>query len=179
MLIESYELEIDVSTHSAEHVEYDVISHLSVDISPVFPYLNATLTRGIYTPSRPAFSWRHEGRNVGFWPRRIAVDHIHSQEEIAEVVDSLVALVNDTWERRSEIEPDAAVHERRQPLQIYKLLPRSNCKACGETSCYTFALKLAGGQVQAEDCGPLFASQEHAERRDELLALLAAKWPML
>lgn len=179
MLIDTYELEIDVSTHSADNIEYDVIAHLTVDISPVFPYLNAKLSRGIYTPSRPVFSWRHEGRNVGFWPQRIAVDHIHSQEEIAEVVDGLVALVNDVWERRSEIEPDETVHMRRQPLELYKLLPRTNCKACGDTSCHTFALKLAGGQVEAAVCAPLFSEARYAEQRAQLEALLAAKWPML
>ena len=179
MLIESYELEISVSTHSDERVEYDVIANLETDISPVFPYLNATLSRGIYTPSRPAFSWRHDGRNVGFWPQRIAVDHIHSQEEIAEVVDSLVALVNDTWERRDEIEPDETVHERRQPLELYQLLPKTNCSACGETSCYAFALRLAGGQVEETVCEPLVADSQYADQRAQLQTLLAAKWPML
>ena len=155
MLISTYELEIGVSTHSAEHVEYDAIAHLDVDISPVFPYLNATLNRGMYMPARPALSWRHEGRNVGFWPDRIAVEHIDSQEEIREVVDGLVALVNDVWGRRDQIRPDETVHERLQPLEIYKLLPRTNCRACGESACYTFALKVAGGQVGASSCTSL------------------------
>jgi ArsR family metal-binding transcriptional regulator len=179
MLIDSYELETDVSTHSAEHVEYDVIAHLQADISDVFPYLNATLTRGIYMPARPAFSWRYGGRNIGFWPRRIAVDHLHSHEEIASVVEELVDLVNDVWARRHEIEPDETIHERRQPLELYRLLPRTNCKACGENSCYTFALRLAGGQVEAPDCSPLYSEPKYVEQRGQIELILSTKWPML
>ncbi|HON81767.1 MAG TPA: acetyl-CoA decarbonylase/synthase complex subunit gamma [Methanoregulaceae archaeon] len=37
-------------------------------------------------------------------------------------------------------------------LDIYKLLPKKNCKECGEPTCLTFAMKLAGGKVKPEDC---------------------------
>jgi len=37
-------------------------------------------------------------------------------------------------------------------LDIYKLLPKKNCKECGEPTCLTFAMKLASGKVKAEDC---------------------------
>ena len=35
MLIEAYRVEIGVSTHSAEEIEYEAIAHLDVDLSPV------------------------------------------------------------------------------------------------------------------------------------------------
>ena len=76
MLIESYELQIEMSTHSAEEIEYEAIAHLNADISPVLPYLNATLSSGIYVPKTPVLSWRYEGHNIGFWPDRIAVDNL-------------------------------------------------------------------------------------------------------
>jgi acetyl-CoA decarbonylase/synthase, CODH/ACS complex subunit gamma len=37
-------------------------------------------------------------------------------------------------------------------LDIYKLLPRKNCKECGEPTCLTFAMKLAGGKGEVEKC---------------------------
>ncbi|NYT07471.1 MAG: acetyl-CoA decarbonylase/synthase complex subunit gamma [Methanomicrobiales archaeon] len=37
-------------------------------------------------------------------------------------------------------------------LDIYKLLPKKNCKECGEPTCLTFAMKLASGKVKPEDC---------------------------
>ena len=177
MLIESYELEITISTHDPEEFEYEAIAHLQVDIREVLPYLNATLSRGIYSPGRQTLALRQEGHNIGFWPDRIAADRLEDREQAKEVIDSLVEMVNQTWERRAEIEPDATLHERRQPLELFRLLPQTNCKQCGEETCFAFALKLAAGQAELEGCTPLFEDQTHAEQRAQLEGLLAQKWP--
>lgn len=176
MLIESYDLEIEVSTHSAEHVEYEVVAHLSVDISPVLPYLNATLPRAIYAPRGPALSWRQGDSNIGFWPHRFAVDHLHSREEIEGTVARLVRLVNETWDRRDQIEPDETTRQYLQPLEIYRSLPQTNCKACGEATCFSFALKLVVAQSKLEKCTPLYEPGYEAQRA-QLESLLGAKWP--
>lgn len=47
-----------------------------------------------------------------------------------------------------------------KPLDIYKLLPKKNCKECGDPTCLTFAMKLAGGKVRPDLCPYL---DEHAK----------------
>ncbi len=37
-------------------------------------------------------------------------------------------------------------------LQIYKLLPKTNCKECGYPTCLAFAMKLAAQQAELETC---------------------------
>jgi acetyl-CoA decarbonylase/synthase complex subunit gamma len=37
-------------------------------------------------------------------------------------------------------------------LDIYKLLPKKNCKECGDPTCLTFAMKLAAGKADVELC---------------------------
>jgi acetyl-CoA decarbonylase/synthase complex subunit gamma len=37
-------------------------------------------------------------------------------------------------------------------LDIYKLLPKKNCKECGDPTCLTFAMKLAGGKADMDLC---------------------------
>ncbi len=37
-------------------------------------------------------------------------------------------------------------------IQIYKLLPKTNCKECGFPTCLAFAMKLAAKQVELADC---------------------------
>lgn len=179
MLIESYELEITVATHGADHFEYEAIAHLASDIREVLPYLNATLSRGIYSPDRPSLSWRHQGNNIGFWPNRIAVGDLDSREQAQEVVQWLVDLVNQTWQKRDELEPDRTTHARRQPLELYRLLPQTNCKECGQETCFAFALRLAAGQAAPVECAPLYDDPAHSEQRIQVEQLLAAKWPTL
>ena len=82
----------------------------------------------------------------------------------------MIELVNTTWAGRSEIEPSAVVRRRPSHLALFKLLPGSNCKACGEPTCYNFALKLAVSQRALEDCSLLF-ERDYSEQRAELEAL--------
>ena len=37
-------------------------------------------------------------------------------------------------------------------VQIFKLLPKTNCKKCGFPTCLAFAMKLAQGQVEIQKC---------------------------
>lgn len=179
MLISSYDLHVEVSTHSDEHFEFEAFAELDVDISTVLPYLNASLGRAIYLPDKPALSWRHEGRNIGFWPRRIAVDHLESREQVDLIVGRLVDLVNRVWQTRATMEPDHSTHRQLQPLELLQLLPRTNCRACGEATCFNFALKLVAAQAKLEDCEPLTERADLQASRQRLEELVATRWPAL
>ena len=41
------------------------------------------------------------------------------------------------------------------PLDVYKLLPRTNCKECGEENCMAFATKVVNREVVLESCPSL------------------------
>ncbi|HMK35669.1 MAG TPA: (Fe-S)-binding protein [Desulfomonilaceae bacterium] len=179
MLIESYDLRIEVGKHSADEFEYEAIAHLPVDIRQVLPYLNAVYKNGTYYSDAPVFSWHQDDHDIAFWHDRIAVDHFETRDQASEMVQRLVKLVNDVWERRKEIEPDTTTRENLQPLELYRLLPRTNCKECGENSCFNFALKLAAGQVALGTCKPLHSDDAHQDRRNQLEALIATRRPLL
>jgi acetyl-CoA decarbonylase/synthase complex subunit gamma len=52
------------------------------------------------------------------------------------------------------------------PIDVYKLLPKTNCKECGEENCLAFATKLVNREVTLEKCTPLLAKmQEKAYRQ--------------
>jgi acetyl-CoA decarbonylase/synthase complex subunit gamma len=46
------------------------------------------------------------------------------------------------------------------PLDVYKLLPKTNCKECGEDNCLAFATRLVNRDVTLEKCKPLLAKME-------------------
>ena len=52
-------------------------------------------------------------------------------------------------------------------MDVYKRLPGTNCKKCGEDSCMVFASKLMQGKAKIESCEPLIES-EFKEKRLEL-----------
>ena len=44
-------------------------------------------------------------------------------------------------------------------MELYKFLPKTNCKKCGKT-CMAFSLDLLQGKVKVDDCPPLLESKE-------------------
>jgi ArsR family metal-binding transcriptional regulator len=179
MLIQTCQVEISLSAHCTEELEYEAIAHLTIDLRPVLPYLNATLARAVYSPDGSTLSWRYENHKVGFWADRVAVDHLHSRVQAEEVIKYLVDLINDTWEAREKIPPDTETHQFLQPLEIHRLLPKTNCRICGESTCFNFALKLAAGQAKMEQCEPLIRVPGYEANRLDLETLLATKSPSL
>ena len=76
-------------------------------------------------------------------------------------------LINDAYESRSEIEPNYTARKIVPVLTIYNLLPKKNCKECGEPSCMAFAAKLNKFDAEIDGC-PLFGQSEYAQLRVKL-----------
>ncbi len=99
------------------------------------------------------------------------MSNVEDREAAVKELRGLIDLINRTWERRGEIEPDRQTHHRPTPMAVYKLHPGTNCKACGEPTCFTFALKLAASHRGLEDC-PALARPEHKDRLERLRAIV-------
>jgi ArsR family metal-binding transcriptional regulator len=159
MLIEHFDLEVFTPPCEPGAERYAARARLTVDISDILPYLNATLRGAIYHPAASALTWKKAGHNVAFHADKIATSNVEDRDEAEKELRGLIDLVNRTWERRAEITPDTTTRQRPTSMAIYKLLPQTNCKQCGEPTCYTFALKLAASQKKLADCPPLFEPQ--------------------
>ncbi|KON30649.1 hypothetical protein AC482_03390 [miscellaneous Crenarchaeota group-15 archaeon DG-45] len=57
------------------------------------------------------------------------------------------------------------------PIEVYRLLPGTNCKECGETNCMAFAAKLVNREATLQECTPLL-DPKHQAAFDKLWALL-------
>jgi ArsR family metal-binding transcriptional regulator len=159
MLIEQYDLEVFTPPCDPGAERFAATARLNVDISPILPYLNATLRGAVYHPTANALTWKKGGHNIAFHAYEIATSNVEDRDEAEKELRGLIDLVNRTWERHEEITPDHTTRQRPTPMAIFKLLPQTNCKQCGEPTCYTFALKLAASQKKLTDCPPLFESQ--------------------
>ena len=159
MLIEKYNVEVFTPPCDPGAERYAAKARLINDIAEVLPYLNATLRGAIYHPSATALTWKKGGHNIAFHAYEVATSNVEDRDGAEKELRGLVDLVNRTWERRAEITPDTSTRQRPTPMAIYKLLPNTNCKQCGEPTCYSFALKLAVSQKKLADCPPLSEPQ--------------------
>lgn len=168
-LIDTFELEVFTPPCEPGAERFAAKAHLTVDISEVLPLLNATLAGAVYHRAAGVLTWKKGGHNIAFHPIEIGTSNASDRNEAERELRSLVELVNRTWERRGEIEPDYETRQRPTPMALFQLLPKTNCKACGEPTCFTFALRLAAAQAGLDACPAVFDPG-----REEQLAALQA-----
>jgi ArsR family metal-binding transcriptional regulator len=177
VLIRSWKIELSLSPHATHELEMEAAALVEVDLSEALPFLNSALQGARYTPSLPALVWMFEDHQVGILKDRIVCDHLHEDDDIEVVMDKIIRIVNRIWSRRAAIEPRHTPRKFRQPLEMFAMLPQTNCKLCGEPTCYSYALKLTTGAVELSDCSPLFRAEYDQSKRAALEQLLLEKDP--
>jgi acetyl-CoA decarbonylase/synthase complex subunit gamma len=58
------------------------------------------------------------------------------------------------------------------PIEIYKMLPKTNCGKCGEANCMAFAVKLINFEADLDQCTPLL-EEGYRENYQKIKALVA------
>jgi len=65
------------------------------------------------------------------------------------------------------------------PLNLYKQLPQTNCKKCGEETCMAFAAGLIARTRKVEDCTPLVDEKKYAKKLETLKSIVAPELRMI
>jgi ArsR family metal-binding transcriptional regulator len=156
----------------ADPTRIRIIAHLSGDLSEVFPYLNAEMREASYNLHGPTFTFMEGYRMISVYPRRIAVAKADEIVDAWRTLEMIRLRANDVWTRRGEIEPSYEMREKPPALEIFKRLPRTNCRACGEKTCLAFALRVWSGESAASRCRPVFAG-EFAHLKSALVEICA------
>jgi len=167
MLLQSYTKEMFLPKCNPNFQSVHCVAHLEQDIAEVLPYLNTGLG-GDYLKSPPALTLRVHGRLITLHAREIFVNALKDEIEAEKILEWLKKEINDTWDRRAEIEPTYESAPTPQMMEILKLLPKTNCRKCGEPTCIVFALRAAEGTKEAEDCPELI--DEKRGRLEEYLS---------
>ncbi len=149
------------------------IATIDRDVSDILPYLNAVIKESIYNKNVPSLTITKGGRLITIHPTEIAAGKIVGEEDARKVLDWLKEVMNDCDARRDEITPDYEMRRKLAPLDVYKLLPETNCGKCGEPSCMAFAVKLAGGDVPLSRCAEIY-TDAFAEKRTALTKVLTS-----
>jgi acetyl-CoA decarbonylase/synthase complex subunit gamma len=66
---------------------------------------------------------------------------------------------------------EKAAKKELSPIDIYKLLPKTNCKECGQENCMAFATKLVAREGKVDQCTPLL-KPEHEKNYKKLKDML-------
>lgn len=155
MLLKSYTLEI-VNNHCMPGaMSVNAVARLDQEVSCAIPYLNAVLGGSEYLKEPPAVTFKLQGKLISVQCRTITVNALKDEAEARKIVEWIRREINDAWENRYQIEPRYEGAGRPQVIEILKLLPKTNCRQCGQPTCMVFAARLAEGAMGTENCPPL------------------------
>ncbi|MGQ9474628.1 MAG: (Fe-S)-binding protein [Actinomycetota bacterium] len=186
MLVERIEIE-QVEPCFADETKIRLVARIPVDVSDLLPYLNALLANATYVgggggkerdgereeaptyaSDRPALTFTRGPRLVTVYPRRVTIAKADDVADGEEVLGWLAGRLNYVHEHREEIEPVYEGKIKIKPLDIYGLLPQTNCRECGEQSCLAFALLLLQEKHRLRDCPPLYREERWKGKRERL-----------
>lgn len=161
MLLKGYRKEIFRPKCNPSFQSLHCIAHLEQDVSEALPYLNAMLGGFEYLKDPPAVTFKVHGKIITVHPRKIAVNALRDEEEADKILEWLKREINEAWEKRDEIQPKYEGAPKPRILEILKLLPKSNCRECGQPTCMVFASLIAQGAKGPEDCPHLEDEKSH------------------
>lgn len=140
----------------ADEVRLRLVAHVSGDLGPVMPYLNATMAGGLYCPDGPTFTFMEGHRMISLYSHRVTLAKADDIVDAWRALEQVRVSVNELWQRRETISPCCTTRHRPPALEVYKRLPGTNCRTCGEKTCMAFAMRLWKAEVSPSQCAPVF-----------------------
>jgi ArsR family metal-binding transcriptional regulator len=148
-----------------------VIGRPSRSLDDVLPYL-ATLPGVIaYNPQVHTLTFRRQPGFLTLYSQRVYITQVNDIDEGLELLSALVDAINATWERRADLVAITVARRAPRPLDIWTLLPQTNCKLCGEQTCMAFACNLLLNRRELAECLPMHEDPAFHERRATLEAM--------
>ncbi|MFZ5450664.1 MAG: (Fe-S)-binding protein [Thermodesulfobacteriota bacterium] len=148
------------------------IATFDVDISPVFPYLNAELGGWDYDRDNQALMLKlSAGKGFTLQRHEIAIKGARDITESRALLEWIKGQINQVYEHRDSITPRHTAQAGLKVMDILRLLPMTNCKLCGYATCMAYAAALREGEISLNDCPPLL-EERYLEKWEKLQAYL-------
>ncbi len=157
----------------AEPGKIIVVAEPSRNLDGVLPLVAAVAPNIIsFNPEACMLTLRRQPGFITFYPDKVMITQVKDGEEGLELLSAVRDLLNQCWEQRDTIQPVKTVRRAPRPLDVWTLLPQTNCKQCGEATCMAFAFGLLQQKRALEECLVVANDVAFADRRAQLAALL-------
>jgi len=154
----------------ADPSRFRIIARLEPPLGGGLEHLEAVFPRARYSPRIGALIIRRKDVLITLYASgNVTMTMIRGREEARELLEEIRGKINETIERG--IVPVPREGTSVDPLEVYKYLPHTDCKICGEQSCYAFAIRLVAGERSLDLCDPL-KEEKYSTNLEHLLALM-------
>jgi ArsR family metal-binding transcriptional regulator len=126
-------------------------------LNEIIPILFLAIPHSQYAKAFGSVTFTLEGKLVTIYSTgKINLGCVLREEIAMRLLGKLKTILDKAYAHYERYgSPDPKLLEAKQklnPIEIYKHLPKTNCKECGEQGCFPFAVKLANGEKTLQDC---------------------------
>jgi DNA-binding CsgD family transcriptional regulator/ArsR family metal-binding transcriptional regulator len=125
---------------------------LNENVSPLFPYINEVAEEPVYYEEPPFIKFYLDSFQCALHPDSGAAAPFRTEGDAHAFMDRLIAFLNDLHLRRGSIEPSYKVFRPVSVLDVFRLLPRTNCRECGFPTCMAFAAAVSKQETVPARC---------------------------
>jgi ArsR family metal-binding transcriptional regulator len=149
-----------------------VIGKPSRNLTEVIPYL-ATLPSVIgYNPGTLTLTFRRQPGFITIQSEQVTITKVLDVQEGLELLNDLNSSINAVWDNREKLVAVMKIKRSPRPLDIWTLLPQTNCTQCGEATCMAFAVSLLQQNRGLNECPVLASDPNFSDRRVALETML-------
>jgi ArsR family metal-binding transcriptional regulator len=153
-----------------------ISAHAGRPLNEILPILYLAIPHSNYSKAFGSVTFLFRGKLVTIYASgKINLGCVAREEIAIELLENLKNLINRAFEYyKIHGQPDPKLIEKKgkvTPLEIYKHLPKTNCKECGEQGCFPFAVKLSNGERTLQEC-PQLKMPKYGDNREELERML-------
>ncbi len=141
---------------------FEAVVKTDKPIREVIPALIFKFPPGVvnYSKSDGTLTTRVRRKLVAFYPSgEIAISPVKGKSELMEFSERILKIINEAYEELKRngppTEKELKALKKLSPLTLYKYLPKTNCRECGEPTCFAFATKVITGEAKISLCKPL------------------------
>ena len=133
-------------------INYGAKFDLGLDIRHLFPYINTVVKGAQYFGAPEYIKFVLDEHLCILYPDEGAFTPVENYGEAFDFMGVLLNYLDDIDLRRNEIEPNLRKYYPASPIDIYKLLPGTNCRDCDYNTCIAFAAALSRQHTSLEKC---------------------------
>lgn len=125
---------------------------LDTDVRPLFPYLNAILTNTKFYEKPECIEFILEGFKCMLYPEEVIAAAFTGEDQARQFARHLVDFLNDLNDRKDSLKPNFKKFNPVSVMDIYRILPQTNCRECGFSTCMAFAAALSKRKAATDQC---------------------------
>jgi len=167
-----YEIHITEKTPCLlEPRKLQITAQANQPLNDIIPILYLAIPHSQYAKAFGSVTFLLDGKLVTVYSSgKINLGCVLREEIALRLLEKLENMLNkalEYYEKHGSPDPKLIdIKQKLSPLEIYKHLPKTNCRECGEQGCFPFAVKLARARAQMAKrpfrIAPKFNSQNTA-----------------